>query len=182
MPIALTLPVRTWAAVDAALAFFRKAPPHIAAVQPLTRRCRQLHGALRRAGVRSRYRTIATLGPGKSLLRLQVACRPLVPRLLTLHFSQAVVRSLAGACLTIIAVLTDLETEVLLDHEAEELHATRAFLSELRREATGPLALVPDRKGKHQLSWDERRREYGFTNRTAERVSQHYRRVGASLN
>jgi tRNA isopentenyl-2-thiomethyl-A-37 hydroxylase MiaE len=69
---------------------------------------------------------------------------------------------------------------VLLDHEAEELQAARAFLSEVRRQY--PKKLVPSSRLRGLIRWDETRQEYQFCEWMARRVQQHYLRVGASPN
>jgi hypothetical protein len=182
MPIPLTLPVRTWAALDAALGFFRSAPNEMPAAHKMAQHCRQFHRALKKIGLECEYRLIAALPTHKPLLRLHLkwggpAVQPLVLRL-----PVPVVRSLVRACLTIVSAQTQLEADALLDYEVEELQATRAFLSEVRRQACGPQNLVPERRGRQPLSWDERRKEYGFSPRMAARVHLHYLRAGASMN
>src|SRR6516225_2252333 len=67
MPIALTLPVRTWAALDAALTFFRTAPPDVKASQRFARACAFLHRLIRRAGLRWRYVNVSTSSSGKAM-------------------------------------------------------------------------------------------------------------------
>ena len=62
MPIVLTLPVRTWASLDAALLFFRFTPLEDPAAQRRAKHCRRLHNQLQRSGVRSLY---APVGQGR---------------------------------------------------------------------------------------------------------------------
>jgi hypothetical protein len=181
MPIAVRLPVRTWAALDAALGFFREAPGAVAAARPLARHCRALHDALRTAGVRWQYVRISQSADGRPLFRLYVGGPYPVGHPLTLSLSPAATRALARLCLTVIEVQTDVQNGPLLDHEAEELQAARAFLTELRRQ-TDRAALIPLGRGRPPVCWHEQVREYDFTGRAARRMHQHYLRAGACLN
>lgn len=180
MAVALTMTVRTWAALDASLAFFRSTPPEVEPGQRLARHCRYLHTVLRRAGLRAGYVRIGAIAPGRALMRLHL--RGLLEPLqrLEVELPRQVARSLAGACLTVVEVQTDSELGQLLDHEAEELQAARVFLSELRRQSLP--SLVPAKRCRGLLRWDDARQEYAFATHVARRVQQHYLRVGASPN
>jgi hypothetical protein len=180
MAVALTMTVRTWAALDAALAFFRSAPAEIEPGQRLGRHCRYLHTLLRRSGLKAAYVRIGAIAPGRALMRLHVRGMHSPHQTLELDLPRQVAKSLAHACLTIIEVQTDCELGQLLDHEAEELQAAKAFLSELRRQAEN--RLVPAKRGRGLLAWDDGRQEYSFTAHIAWRVQEHYLRVGASPN
>ncbi len=181
MLVTLSLPVRTWAALDAALEFFRTAPVEVASSRRLGRACRKLHRALSRAGVRGRYVPVGIAGPGRSVLRLHV--RSLATgELVRITLPRGTLHAIAKVCVTVIRVQTDPEIGLLLDHEAEEIHAARAFLSELRRQGHPALVRVREAGPQRQLSWDEQRQEYGFTERVARRVQQHYLSVNAGLN
>jgi hypothetical protein len=182
MKITTCMTVRHWAALDVALTFFRMAPPGLAAAQRLARHCRRLHVALRQAGVSSRYIPVGTETEGKSLLRLHVKSTPPTRRPLPIDLPHLVVRTVARACLTILEVQTDPTTGSLLDHEAEELQAVRAFLSELRRQSPTPDILIPERRACQHLRWDERHGQYVFTAAVAQRIHQYYLRAGVSLN
>ncbi|MCS6976773.1 MAG: hypothetical protein NZM31_07145 [Gemmatales bacterium] len=180
MDVKLILPARTWAALDAALAFFRTAPGDVSSAQRLRRHCCVLHNLLQRLGLRSSYVRVGSVAPGRELFRLRVRGDhgPLHP--LELCLNESVARSLAVACLTIIEVQTDAELGRLLDHEAEELLAARHFLSELRK--TSARKIIPLRRARGLIVWDERRREYLFTAQAAWRVQEHFLRAGASPN
>jgi hypothetical protein len=180
MAVVLTMTVRTWAALDAGLAFFRQTPPEVEPGQRLARHCRYLHSALRRTGLRAGYVRIGAVAPGRSLLRLHVRGQLSPGQALEMELPRPVARSLARACLTIIEVQTDNELGQLLDHEAEELQAARTFLSELRRQSLP--TLVPEKRGRGLIAWDDARQEYSFTAHVAWRVQEHYLRVGASPN
>jgi hypothetical protein len=183
MPISLTLPVRTWAALDAALGFFRAVPTTIAAAQDLCRHCRRLHTTLRRSGLKAWYIPVGLEAPGRSLLRLHIRGRQPPHESLMIELPRRVARGAARACLTILDVQADLGNDGLLDHEAEELQAVRAFLTEIRRGSEEEFRLfIPRQHGLDQLTWDETRHEYSFTGPVALKVCQHYLRVGACLN
>src|SRR5688500_15320634 len=102
MPVAISLPGRTWAALDAALDFFRSAPFHVEAAQRLARHCRMLHRALQRAGVRSRYVSVSPTAPGRCLLRLHVKCGNARGELVAMQLPTGVARSIAEASMAII--------------------------------------------------------------------------------
>jgi len=180
MVVQLTMTARTWAALDAALSFFRAAPAEIEPGQRLSRHCRLVHKRLRQAGLRADYVRIGCVAPGRALMRLHVRGQVGAKDRLEIELPRRVARSLASACLTIIEVQTDCELGQLLDHEAEELQAARTFLSELRRQ--GVPGLIPARRGRGLIIWDEARQEYSFTAHVAWRVREHYLRVGASPN
>lgn len=177
--VVLGLPVRSWASLDAALAFFRATPPEVEPGQRLARHCKYLHRMLRRHGMQSKYVRIGTIAPGRLLMRLHLHGLP-PQQYLEIELPRSVARSLARACLTIIEVQTDCELGQLLDHEAEELQAARSFLSELRRQSMP--VLVPEGRGRGLIAWDDTRQEYAFADPVARRVQQHYLRVGASPN
>jgi hypothetical protein len=180
MLVTMSLPVRTWAALDAALEFFRTAPIEIAASRRLGKACRRLHQALARTGLRSHYVPVGVIAPGRSVLRLRVETSSETGDILPMALPVAVARGLAKACLAVICVQADPEMGRLLDHEAEEIQAARDFLSELRRQSQDPgnaVGRVP-----HSLHWDERRQEYGFSEPVAWQVLKHYLSAGACLN
>jgi hypothetical protein len=182
MRIAITLPVRTWAALDVALAFFRSAPAEVAVHTRLTRHCRRFHQRLRHLGVCGRYVSLGTASAGKSLLRLQVdsPLGPTEPLEILLPREQA--RTLARACVTVIEVQTDPECGLLLDYEAEELRAAQAYLTAFRREADQLPRNLRGRSGRALLRWDDRHQEYCLARHVAERIHQSYRCAGAGLN
>jgi hypothetical protein len=180
MEVAITLSIRTWAALDVALGFFRAAPGKLADGR-ITRQCQRLHILLRRAGIRSRYALVGTADSGKSLLRLHVQGPPQrEPWILNLPMRAA--QSLAEACLTVISVQSDPQLGALLEYEAEELQAARAFLSEVRRQFPELGRVVRRVRGPKPLRWDERCQEYQFLPPVAQRVQGHYLRVGAGVN
>ena len=181
MDVAIGLPIRTWAALDVALGFFRAAPKPLADAR-LTRHCRKLHNLLRRAGIHGRYALIGTASTGKSLLRLHVDSEP-PPRVpWVLRLPRGSVRTLTEACWTVLRTHHDPQLASLLDYEAEELQAARAFLSEVRRQwpEIGHMSGKPG--GALPLAWDEQHDEYVFTSPVAERIQRHYLRVGAGVN
>lgn len=180
MEVKLNLPARAWAALDAALAFFRCAPGDILSARRLMRHCRFLHHLLNQSGLRSSYIRVGSVAPGRDLLRLRVHGEHSPQHPLEIKLPDKVARGLAEACLTVIEVQTDAELGHLLDHEAEELLAAKLFLSELRR--TCAKRLIPHGRGQGLIVWDERRREYLFTAQAAWRVQQHFLRAGASPN
>ncbi len=182
MQVTLSLPVRTWAALDAALEFFRKAPVEVAASRRMAKACRKLHQALYRAGVRSRYVPVGVVGPGRSVLRLHVKTLVGWQALVRVTLPRGIASRIARVCLTVIRVQTDPEIGRLLDHEAEEIQAARAFLSELRRQGHPALVRVGEAGPQRQLRWDERRQEFRFADPVAWRVQQYYLSVGASCN
>jgi hypothetical protein len=182
MPMVLTLPVRTWAALDAALSFFRFTPMEDPTAQRRARHCRRLHHLLQRSGVRALYVPVGIGRLGKQILRLHVRCIPSLREPLALELPLPVVRSLCRVCLYVLEVQADAGVEPLVDHEAEELRSIVAFLSAVR--CAGPLGcrLAPRRLGQFPLAWDERREQYALVDPIAYRLHQHYLRVGAALN
>jgi hypothetical protein len=182
MPIALTLLVRTWAALDAALTFFRMAPPEVESSQRFARACTKLHRLIRRAGIRWRYANVSISASGKSMLRLDIRTRDLKDESVTLMMQPSVARCLGGACLTVLEVHGQEDANSFLEYEVEELQAARAFLSELCRQTDGELPILRTRGGASPLTWDAQRQEFIFSEWVAYRVLQLYRRVGASIN
>lgn len=154
MPIELCLLVRTWAALDAALAFFRLAPPQVDAGQRLAKPCRRLHRLLRAAGIRCKYDTIGLSGSGKSMLRLRIASIKPVSQTVALVVPPLVAKRVAKACLTMIEVHTDSEGAPFLEYEVDELQAARLFLGELHRQSGGELPILSKKPG-CPLAWDE---------------------------
>ena len=180
MDVAITLSIRTWASLDVALEFFRAAPGKLAGGR-LTRHCQRLHLLLRRAGVRCRYALVGTADSGKSLLRLHVQGPPQrEPWILNLSVRAA--QSLAESCLTVIGVQSDAQLGALLEYEAEELQAARAFLSEVHRQCPELGRVVRRVRGPKPVRWDEHGQEYLFMPPVAQRVHWHYLRVGAGVN
>lgn len=182
MPIALTLLVRTWAALDAALTFFRLAPPEVESSQRLVRACTRLHRLLYQAGIRWRYVNVSTSASGTAVLRLDIRRRNVKEETVTLMVQPAVARRLASACLTIFEVHGQEDSKSFLEYEVEELQAARAFLSELCRQTNGELPILRKRSGTTPITWDAHREEFVFSDWVAYRVLQLYRRVGASVN
>ena len=182
MPIALTLPVRTWAALDAALTFFRTAPPDVQASQRFARACAFLHRLIRRAGLRWRYVNVSTSSSGKAMLRLDIRWQNADEHAVTLMVHPAVARRLGSACLTILEVHGQEDANTFLEYEVEELQAARGFLSELCRQTDGELPIMRKRNSAAPVTWDAQRQEFIFSDWVAYRVLQLYRRVGASIN
>jgi hypothetical protein len=175
------LPIRTWAALDAALGFFRSAPG-AAEGNELTMACQRLHRVLRRAGIKGKYQLLGTAANGKSVLRLQVMSRPPLRQPWLLPLPNRVAFYLAEACLTVLRVQTDPELGLMLDYEAEELQACRVFLTEARRQFPAVRRVFRKVRGPQPVEWDKRYQEYVFTPPVAERVHCHYLRVGAGVN
>lgn len=180
MEVKIILPTRTWAALDAGLAFFRSAPTEMTSARRLMRHCVYFHKLLQNCGLHSNYVRVGTVAPGRDLLRLHIKGNHPPRQPLEIKLPKMIARSLAEACLMVIEVQTDAELGTLLDHEAEELLAARTFLSELRR--CSFKQLIPPRRAQRVIVWDKRRQEYLFTAQAAWRVQQHFLRVGASPN
>ena len=179
--VTIELPIRTWAALDVALGFFRASPGH-AEGNELTLSSQRLHRRLRKGGIRARYLLLGTSPSGKSMLRLQVESRPPLRQPWLVNLPSRMTLRLAEACLTVIRVQTDPALGPLLDYEAEELQACRAFLSEVRRLLPPVRRVLRRLKGPPPVVWDKRHQEYVFTPPVAERVHGHYLRVGAGVN
>jgi hypothetical protein len=182
MPIALSLLVRTWAALDAALTFFRSAPMEVEAARRFALACRHLHRVLRRAGIRSRYLTVGICGSGKTMLRLETTSLHQTEEVITLVLRPAVASFIARACLNILEVQAEESVSSLLEYEAEELHAACGYLTELCRQTNGELPNLRKRSSAFPLVWDESRRQFMLGEWMAYKVQQLYRRVGASVN
>ncbi len=183
MPIRITLPIRTWAALDAALVFFRSTPPStVAGARQRTLHCRRLHQALLDAGVRAHHIRLDSLAKNRPVLRLWIESKVGLRNTLPLDLPLPVVRTVARTCLSILEVQGCLASGPLVTHEAEELQALQAFLTEARRQNPSPRSLVPPCRRAAQLRWDESRGEYAFLGPMIHRLHQYYRRTGASVN
>jgi hypothetical protein len=177
-PMDLCLAIRTWAALDLGLDFFRQAPEEIRAGRVLSRHCRALRRRLRQAGLHADYRAVGTTAFGKPVQRLLVTGPLRAEDTLTINFRRETAACLAQACLMLIEVQADATLEPLLDYEAEEVLAARAFLTALR----GSGLKLADVAGKRPLRWHRASGQYLLPPLLAARMHQHYRRAGAGLN
>ena len=180
MPLTFVLPVRTWAVLDMALAFFRRAPVRIEAAQRLARPCQRLHRHLHRVGVRSEYLHVGMASPGRALLRLQICSLVSPHQLLAIELPTRMALRVGQACLAIIEVQADAEIGPLLEHEVSELLACRTYLSLLRRQQ--PELCPAPADGEASLRWDSRRQEFVFGEVLSRKVHQHFLRAGAAIN
>lgn len=180
MSLPVALPVRTWAALDAALAFFRNGPHNLAKFFPLVRDCQDLHHKLTVLGIQHYYAAISAAADVRPHFRLHVVGTHNLRQLLRLQFSDEEARGLALACWQVIDAMTTLLDGMLLEHEVEEIESARAFLSELRRlDCPMPFA---DGRGLGMLRWSDRASYYSFEARTAHRLLAAFLHQKASLN
>jgi hypothetical protein len=172
------LPIRAWAALDMALDFFRQAPEEVRAGRVLSRHCRQFRRRLRQAGLHAEYRPVGSTAFGKPLQRLIVTGPLRAEDRLVIPFRKAMAACLARACLILIEAQANATLEPLLDYEAEEVLAARAYLTALR--STG--IRLADVAGKRRLRWHRLSGLYLLPPLLAARMHQHFRRAGAGLN
>jgi hypothetical protein len=180
MRIAVELPVRTWAALDAALAYFRMAPEELVELDKLARPCRRLHRAVQRAGIRHHH-VVLPAGFDKCLLRLHVRCLSGLRMPIRMRIPRRTALRLARCCLIVVCSHSNLGKDVLLEHEAEELLAARAFLTELHR-AGVPRRMLLCGGEIPPLAWSDVRKEFDFTSALAMRLAQHALRAGVAVN
>jgi hypothetical protein len=180
MALPITLPVRTWAALDAALHFFRNGPDNLADFFPLVRDCQTLHEKLGRLGIAHSYVQIGSVALDRPELRLHVASTLNLRQALRLQFTPTEARGLALACWQVIDAQMTLLEGILLPHEVDEIQAARSFLSEVRRlECPMPFA---DSRGLGMLRWNDDANQYEFDTRTSHRLMTAFLHQRASLN
>jgi len=181
MKLPVELPVRTWAALDAALAYFRSAPQELVELEKLARPCQRLHRAVQRAGIRHHHVRVPARWPDGCLLRLHVHCLSGMKTPIRLRIPVRTALRLARACLIVICSHATLGPDLLLEHEAEELLAARAFLTQLHRRGL-PRHKLLRAAATPPLSWSDYRHEFDFTACLAHRLAQHALRSGAGVN
>ncbi|MER3415613.1 MAG: hypothetical protein C4297_05300 [Gemmataceae bacterium] len=164
----LELPPRTWAALDATLEFFRRAPGPPSA-DPFRQACQQLHAHLAQIGIQGCFRSPAQdTAPRPWYLATPVSRTARVPRRLCL--SEDLVMQLVRICFTILEVQGDLVARPLVEHELEELTAVAAFLSAVRCQCEELFDRAPPSYGQFQIRWDDQRGQYFFADQVGRRV------------